>query len=142
MYYKKNFRPIKKDSIYNYISIQIFGNSSEGICYIFLLGTATTMAGNFPATGQTSCYSVEGNLMPCKDTGQDGELQAGNELKYKDNNKGAIIDLNTLLVWEKKSTDNGIHDKDNTTVGRRQTRSCSGRENQRTVDPLPSRCSD
>ncbi|MFO1289946.1 MAG: DUF1566 domain-containing protein [Nitrosomonas sp.] len=85
------------------------------IVLLILLGATSPMAGNFPATGQTSCYSFTGILIPCENTGQDGEIQAGKTLKYKDDGKkGTITDLNTLLVWEKKSSDNGIHDKNKT----------------------------
>jgi len=61
----------------------------------------------FPATGQTSCWDSGGNVIPCAGTGQDGDIQAGATLKYKDNGNGTITDRNTKLVWEKKSDDNG-----------------------------------
>jgi hypothetical protein len=46
---------------------------------------------------------------PC--FGQDGDIQAGADLRYVDNGDGTITDLNTLLVWEKKSDDGSIHDQ-------------------------------
>ncbi|MGH8864149.1 MAG: hypothetical protein ACREVZ_05825 [Burkholderiales bacterium] len=64
----------------------------------------------FPATGQTRCWNSDGNVIPCRGTGQDGDIQAGATLKYKDNGNGTITDRNTKLVWEKKSADGGIHD--------------------------------
>jgi hypothetical protein len=78
------------------------------------LGWAVTVAADqFPATGQTTCYDSEGPVIPCAGTGQDGEIQAGATLRYKDNGDGTITDKNTKLTWEKKSDDDSIHDKDN-----------------------------
>jgi len=56
----------------------------------------------FPATGQTTTYTPD----------DDGDIQAGGPLRYKDLGNGAILDRNTLLIWEKKSDDDSIHDKD------------------------------
>ena len=56
----------------------------------------------FPATGQTTSYTP----------GDDGDIQAGGPLRYKDLGNGTILDRNTLLIWEKKSDDDSIHDKD------------------------------
>lgn len=67
------------------------------------LGWAATVAAEFPATGQTRVYR----------TGDDGDIQAGATLSYKDNGNGTITDRNTRLVWEKKSFDGGIHDQFN-----------------------------
>jgi len=64
---------------------------------------ATVAADQFPATGQTTVYR----------TGDDGDIQAGATLRYKDNGDGTITDKNTNLTWEKKSDDGSIHDKDN-----------------------------
>jgi len=55
-------------------------------------------------TGQTTSYG----------TGSDGDLQKGVAQNYVDNGDGTITDTNTGLVWEKKSDDGTIHDKDNT----------------------------
>jgi hypothetical protein len=67
----------------------------------------------FPATGQTTCWDSTGNVISCAGTRQDGEIQAGATLSYTDNGNGTITDNNTGLVWEKKSDDGTIHDKDN-----------------------------
>jgi hypothetical protein len=56
-----------------------------------------------PATGQTTAYG----------SGSDGNVQAGATLSYTDNGDGTITDNNTGLMWEKKSDDGSIHDKDN-----------------------------
>jgi len=88
-----------------------------------LLLTAALLAGapaaeaagcQFPATGQTTCWDSSFNPTPCPGTGQDGDIQAGKTLKYKDNGNGTITDKVTRLIWEKKSDDDSIHDKDTT----------------------------
>jgi len=48
--------------------------------------------------------------MPCASTGQDGEIRAGATLAYVDNGDGTITDVNTGLMWEKKSLDGSSHD--------------------------------
>lgn len=64
-------------------------------------------------TGQTNCYD-NSDLIQCKETGQDGELQRGTPQKFSDNGDGTITDNTTNLVWEKLSDDGSIHDKDST----------------------------
>jgi uncharacterized protein DUF1566 len=76
-------------------------------------GPKAAAAQAFPATGQTSCWNSAGVIIPCFGTGQDGDIQAGATLSYTDNGDGTITDDNTNLVWEKKSDDGSIHDKDN-----------------------------
>lgn len=72
------------------------------------LGWAATVAASddqrFPATGQTTSYRP----------GDDGDIQAGATLRYRDQRNGTIKDRNTRLVWEKKSDDGTIHDQDTT----------------------------
>lgn len=46
----------------------------------------------FPATGQTTSYG----------TGDDGDVKAGGQLMYVDNDDGTIADVTTGLMWEKK----------------------------------------
>jgi len=55
-------------------------------------------------TGQTSAYGA----------GSDGDLEVGIAQGYVDNGDGTITDTSTGLMWEKKSDDGSIHDKDNT----------------------------
>ncbi|MBY0279421.1 DUF1566 domain-containing protein [Candidatus Binatia bacterium] len=55
-------------------------------------------------TGQTTAYGA----------GSDGNLQKGIAQGYVDNGDGTITDTSTGLMWEKKSDDGTIHDKDNT----------------------------
>jgi hypothetical protein len=78
-----------------------------------LSGTPPAPCGQFPATGQTTCYSAAGGVIACPGTGQDGDIQAGATLSYTDNGDGTITDNNTGLMWEKQSDDGSIHDQDN-----------------------------
>lgn len=55
-------------------------------------------------TGQTTNYGA----------GSDGDLQLGIAQNYTDNGDGTITDTRTGLMWEKKSDDGSIHDKDDT----------------------------
>lgn len=55
-------------------------------------------------TGQTTGYGA----------GSDGDLQEGATRGFVDNGDGTITDTTTGLMWEKKSDDGSIHDKDNT----------------------------
>ena len=66
----------------------------------------------YPATGQTTCWNTGGTPVACAGTGQDGDVQAGAALAYTDNGDGTISDLVTGLMWEKKSDDGSVHDKD------------------------------
>lgn len=71
--------------------------------------------GGFLATGQTTCWGGDRNApvpIPCAGTGQDGETQSGKALAYVDNGDGTITDVNTGLMWEKKSDDGTLNDKD------------------------------
>lgn len=54
-------------------------------------------------TGQTTGYGE----------GSDGDLQVGVAQAYLDNGDGTITDTRTGLMWEKKSDDGSVHDKDN-----------------------------
>jgi len=54
-------------------------------------------------TGQTTAYGA----------GSDGAVQKGIAQGYVDNGDGTITDTSTGLMWEKKSDDGSIHDKDN-----------------------------
>lgn len=54
-------------------------------------------------TGQTTSFGA----------GSDGDVRAGIAQGYVDNGDGTITDTSTGLMWEKKSDDGSIHDKDN-----------------------------
>ncbi len=94
-------------------------SSGAALVWVGLLLWAPTAAaecpaGKFPATGQATCYDSSGAVIACPGTGQDGDIQAGAALRYKDHGDGTIRDENTKLQWEKKSDDGTIHDKDTT----------------------------
>jgi len=59
----------------------------------------------FPSTGtgQASCYSSEGETIPCEFTGQDGETASLSEFVEED---GKQKDLATGLVWDSSPTEN------------------------------------
>lgn len=55
-------------------------------------------------TGQNNCYDETGVIIPCTDTGQDGELQHGAawpDPRFIDNGDGTITDRLTGLMWLK-----------------------------------------
>jgi hypothetical protein len=65
-----------------------------------------------PETGQTKCYDFVGGEIACVGTLQDGHVRAGRPISFTDNGDGTITDNNTGLMWEKKSDDDSINDKD------------------------------
>ena len=74
----------------------------------------TCKKGFFPASGKTQPSEAELNddisgPVPVPD---DGAVQAGRPLAFRDNGDGTITDLNTGLMWEKKGTASGLHDVD------------------------------
>jgi hypothetical protein len=80
-----------------------------------LSGSPPAPCGQFPATGQATAYQADKNdgIAGAVDVPDDGTVQAGATLSYTDNGDGTITDNNTGLMWEKKSDDSGLHDKDN-----------------------------
>ena len=64
------------------------------------------LPGCFPTltTGQVTSYG----------SGTDGDLHTGAGRSFTDNGDGTITDDTTGLMWEKKSDDGSIHDKDDT----------------------------
>ncbi len=68
-------------------------------CYYDISGC---IAGAFPATGQTTSYKA----------GDDGDFEYGAPFNLTDNGDGTISDANSGLMWEKKSNDGSMHDKD------------------------------
>lgn len=73
------------------------------------------LASQFPATGQTTAYTADKNdgIAGSVAVPDDGTVQAGATLSYTDNGDGTVTDNNTGLMWEKKSDDGSLHDKDN-----------------------------
>jgi hypothetical protein len=55
-------------------------------------------------TGQKNCYSESGIVIPCANTGQDGEKRAGmvwSSPRFTDNRDGTVSDNLTGLIWLK-----------------------------------------
>jgi hypothetical protein len=75
-------------------------------------GSSPTGCVEVLATGQTTCWKSTGAVIPCAGTGLDGDFRTGAALSYTDNGDGTITDNNTGLMWEKKSNDGSLHDKD------------------------------
>jgi Protein of unknown function (DUF1566) len=76
--------------------------------------TSAARAIDFPATGQTTAYPAEkrDGILGAVAVPDDGTVQAGAPLSFTDNGDGTITDNNTGLMWEKKSDEGGLHDKD------------------------------
>jgi hypothetical protein len=72
-------------------------------------------ASAFPASGQTTAFPADNNDGIAGEVAvpDDGTVQAGADLSFQDNGDGTITDIRTGLMWEKKSDDGGLHDKDN-----------------------------
>lgn len=78
----------------------VAGNIKNGVDIFGVTGTVQPPP---LRTGQTTTYG----------TGSDGAVQKGATRSFTDNGNGTITDNTTGLMWEKKSDDGGIHDKDN-----------------------------
>src|ERR1700720_1686872 len=61
----------------------------------------------FPATGQDDSFASM-TLTGGAPVNDDGGVQAGGALRYQDNGDGTIPDLNTGLMWGKKSRGPGM----------------------------------
>lgn len=79
----------------------VAGNIKSGVDIFGVTGTVQPPP---LRTGQTTDYG----------TGSDGAVQKGATRSFTDNGNGTITDITTGLMWEKKSDDGSIHDKDNT----------------------------
>jgi|GEM_PF-1385755 len=85
--------------------------------------SAAQAAGLLTATGITTCGNESQNNLPCDATnlgnlfglGQDGEVQAGQKMSYtllNQNGAECVKDNATGLIWEQKTDDGGLRDKD------------------------------
>ena len=95
-----------------------------------LLFALQTLAGPLPDTGQTKCYDDQGTEITCPQPGeafhgQDANYTinppsytkldvSGNGLPVEAASWVMVRDNVTGLIWEVKTDDNSIHDKDNT----------------------------
>jgi hypothetical protein len=78
----------------------------------------TCRKGFFPASGQTqpSASDLNDGMSGQVPVPDDGAIQAGKPLGFRDNEDGTITDLNTGLMWEKKGLASGLHDVDESYV--------------------------
>ncbi len=83
----------------------------QRLLFMFLAGAlllfcnyALSYAFTLPATGQTTCYDANGNVISCAGTGEDA-AHILNPKSYTDNGNGTITDNVTGLMWQKQ--DNG-----------------------------------
>jgi hypothetical protein len=63
---------------------------------------ALSEAWKLPDTGQTTCYSATGGVIPCSGTGQDGEFSI-NPMSFTNNGNGTVTDNNTGLMWQQNA---------------------------------------
>ncbi len=100
------------------------------ICLLALFASFSVYAGPIPDTGQTQCYDYAGNVITCPVPGeplygQDGNYSInfpsytkldvqGNPLLNNAASWTMVKDNVTGLIWEVKTDDGSIHDKDNT----------------------------
>ncbi len=90
-------------------------NNNLNTCLSDLSACQPTSPATPLKTGQVTCYTFNGIVIPCAGIGQDGESQRGIVRQYVDNHDGTVTDAKTGLMWEKKDNNNagGIHDVDN-----------------------------
>jgi hypothetical protein len=61
---------------------------------------------SLPKTGQIVCYDMDGIVIDCTDTGQDGDLQIGVSWpvpRFTNNENGTVTDNLTGLIWLKNA---------------------------------------
>jgi len=83
------------------------------IGYAVFLGGNPAFAGtvDLPRTGQTTCSDTLGNVIPCEETCEDGDIQAGVawiEPRFNDNGDGTVTDNLSGLMWLKDGNCFGI----------------------------------
>lgn len=78
------------------------GKLSDGATTIDVAVASCTPTGADLKTGETICYDTAGGIVPCANTGQDGEFQRGRARSYTVDVDGLTITDNTTgLEWEK-----------------------------------------
>ncbi len=66
-----------------------YGSQAERLAYVL-------------QTGQKRCWDSNGNLIPCRGTGEDGDLRTGVPIpvpRFTDNGDGTVTDNITGLIW-------------------------------------------
>lgn len=101
-----------------------------GMLFAVAFAVAPVFAVSVPDTGVTACYDDVGNVISCPSPGQpfygqDGNYSInppsytkldsnGNTLPVSAASWAMVRDNVTGLIWEKKTDDGSVHDKDNT----------------------------
>ena len=92
-------------------SSMVWGQGIEDIVFYDRFESGDTAGWWAPArvgeTGQTTCYDVDGNVIACAGTAQDGDLQTGvawPNPRFVDNSDGTVTDMLTGLVWLKDAS--------------------------------------
>jgi len=79
---------------------------SSFFCVLVLNESECSPSCPVKATGQATCYDLDGIKIECSGTGQDGDLRPGvpwPRPRFADNDDGTITDHLTGLVWLKKA---------------------------------------
>jgi hypothetical protein len=66
-----------------------------------IASAASSATFKLPATGQTTCYDTNGNVISCAGTGQDAVYHI-NPMSFTDNGDGTVTDNNTGLMWQQQ----------------------------------------
>jgi hypothetical protein len=89
----------------------VWGQGIEDIVFYDAFESGDTSGWWAPArvgeTGQKTCYDVDGVIVDCAGTGQDGDLQPGvawPNPRFVDNADGTVTDMLTGLVWLKDAS--------------------------------------
>jgi hypothetical protein len=80
-----------------------YGNKKQ---YYLLWPVRGEGNGILPATGQIGCYDLDGHLIPCSGTGQDGEFRFGQawpEKRFDVHDNNFVIDRLTGLCWLRRA---------------------------------------
>jgi hypothetical protein len=101
-------------STHNYLgtlgtAVYVYGDVFNGLINVGKISDFIPMDMNtytIVDTGQTDCFSIEGHLQSCTDSGQDG-FYSGNPPDFTKNEDGTITDHVTGLIWLSSPDTNG-----------------------------------
>ncbi len=88
--------------MYLFLTITI----SSLLILIGLSKISFAIAVQLPKTGQTQCYDLDGSVIDCEGTGQDGESQKGvswPDPRFTNHNDGTMTDNLTGLMWTRNA---------------------------------------
>ena len=132
-----------------------------GMIWGLILWASPVFSWSVPDTGQTGCYDADGTSITCPESGQpfagqDGSYlinppsytkldDSGNELPDSATSWVMVRDNVTGLIWEVKTDDDTVHDKDNMycwydsnpeTNGGNAGSACGGNNTEAFIDAL------